>query len=717
MHNDKIRTVRIIIFLIVLCLLAVVIQISYSRIEFTTELEKQSALREIAKQNVLVLENTIDDKYSVLLGIANLIQADFEESVKGLTTTVNSLVDLYHLKRMGYINSEGGATTTDGYTADLSSSDNFLMGMQGKASISCMIEDFIGESEKINVFSVPVNDKNGTVKGVLFAAYRTEELRKLLTVGLFDGRGYCCVVKQNGDIVVDSETNDSVEELKRMIHQGEAEENGSFVHGKEEYFYICMPVDVPLEEKTWYLFTVVPSGELTKEVTPLIREMNGLLLIFVLVMLLVFGFYIYLYQENQKELKRIAYEDILTKGDNYAGFKKKLKEIKNRAGYIISMDFSDFVIINNTCGIEKGNETIRCVWKILVENLRVGEHAAHVNADKFIMFIKEENRELLRERMEQVIRGIEILQEQINIPHVKAYFGVYHIAEMEEVDTAYSYAIQAKNMVKGRNGVQYCFYDEADFKKVIENKELEDAFEDAVKNEEFEVWYQPKYDTKNSLVVGAEALVRWRRKDDLLISPGKFIPLFEKNGMISTLDEYVFEKVCIQQKKWRDEGKKIVPVSINISRASLYYLNIVKKYKQIQQKYGVASKYLQFEITESATVENDAIENLISEFHEAGFKLLLDDFGAGYSSISTLNTMHFDVMKVDKSLIDYIGDKKGEKILHYTIRLAQSLGLKITAEGVEEKKQVQFLKDLNCDDIQGYYFSKPLSSMQYEKLL
>ena len=192
------------------------------------------------------------------------------------------------------------------------------------------------------------------------------------------------------------------------------------------------------------------------------------------------------------------------------------------------------------------------------------------------------------------------------------------------------------------------------------------------------------------------------------------VPLFEKNGNITTLDEYVFRTVCAQQQRWLQAGAKLYPISVNISRVSLYYNNVVDKYREILNSFQLDPKYVPLEITESATINNSDISSLIEQFHEAGFTLLLDDFGSGYSSLSSLNVMHFDTIKLDKSLIDYIGDRNGEKLLLHITQLLQSFGMTITAEGVETSDQVEFLKNLHCDDIQGYYFSKPLPVNEFE---
>ena len=263
----------------------------------------------------------------------------------------------------------------------------------------------------------------------------------------------------------------------------------------------------------------------------------------------------------------------------------------------------------------------------------------------------------------------------------------------------------------------YVFYNEMDHEKLLQNQQLEERFEDSLAAGEFEVWYQPKYSAASGKIVGSEALVRWRDTDGSLISPGRFIPLFEQNGMIAKLDEYMFRAVCKQQTQWLAKGHKIYPVSINLSRASLYYVDIIEKYKAIIQEYDIDPDYIQIEITESALDETNSIRELLEQFRNMGIRILMDDFGTGYSSLSTLNMQCFDTLKLDKSLIDHIGDKNGETLLYYVISMGQRLGLHITAEGVENKIQLEFLKVNHCDDIQGFLFSKPLPAVEFEKIL
>ena len=429
------------------------------------------------------------------------------------------------------------------------------------------------------------------------------------------------------------------------------------------------------------------------------------------------GVYIYSWRKSKKELMTLAYQDPVTLGDNFVAFKERAKSKKDGVGWLIAMDVTDFKLINSTCGVKKGDEVLRVIWEIFETETGENELAAHVNADRFILFWMDENQENIKQRLDHVIRKIEEIPERLEIPNLFPVFGIFHTIVLDEIDPLYGNAVQAKHQIKGRRDRHYIFYDELNHESIQENRELEEHFETALENEEFEIWYQPKYSAHSRKLVGAEALVRWRRADGALIPPLKFIPLFERNGNIIRLDEYVFRAVCRQQKEWQKQGQKMLPVSVNISRVSLYYSSVVEKYESIIRSFDLDSKYIQLEITESATIDNNEIFNLLEQFHTAGFKILLDDFGSGYSSLAALNRMHFDTIKLDKSLVDYIGDDNGEKLLNSITKLAQSFGMEITAEGVETVEQLMFLCNLDCDDIQGYYFSRPLPVKEYEECL
>lgn len=419
-------------------------------------------------------------------------------------------------------------------------------------------------------------------------------------------------------------------------------------------------------------------------------------------------------REKIRELERYAYIDPVTGGDNYVRFKKKLEE-KTEKGYIVSMDIHSFKVVNSVCGTTKGDEILREIWRCIVNNIGERDLAAHINADHYIIFYEEMDKEAVSERLEMLTIQLGRRSVELNVPQQLPYFGISAWEPENKIEQIYNEANIARHEIKERKDINHAFFSQADASRILQEKQMEDAFESSIRNQRFEVWYQPKYNPDSEQLVGAEALVRWRNRDGTLVSPAVFIPLFERNGMIRYLDEYVFREVCSQQKKWLEEGRKVIPVSVNLSRASLYFQNVVERYQKIAQEIGVDPVYVPIEITETAALDDKSIRQLANRFYEAGFPLHIDDFGAGYSSFATLNIMYFDTLKLDKSLIDYIGNYGGDRLLEHTIALAKELGMHVTAEGVENESQVSFLQKLNCDSIQGYYYSKPLPLEEFSK--
>lgn len=724
------------IMLLTALIIIIATRFSSVRISDRLQLQLENTLQVVSRQNALAAENELQEKQDFLHGITKQFPANPTANKEKVLKLLQPFTEIYNIKRFGFVDPNGNAYTTDGRDANLSGQDFFEAGMQGKSYITDIREDDITEAEQINVFSVPVYHQNGNMmSGVLFATYRTTAFNELLDIESFDGKGYSCIVKPSGRIVMAAKgslfyrnknifytlrniDSGNIASIREMEAQMEASQSGmSSCNIKGDHFIYYTPLDSSLTASQWYILTIVPASVLTQRLDQILFYVRLLLGIVILVLAAAFFYYVYTYWLQKKQLASLAYIDPLTNGPNYASFKEQMKKKQGTSGYIISTDIYGFRIINNTCGIQKGNEVLQRVWDILCRQLNEDELAAHIHADRFIFFWSDNARLSLPKRLARLNTEIAQIAPELNTPRVMLYMGIYHTDTPEYTEEGYGYANQAKHAVKNRVDKNYSLYDEIDFQRWLDDHKLEDGFAEAIQNHRFEIWYQPKYSAKDRTLVSAEALVRWRDMDGSMIPPVKFIPLFEKNGMISVLDEYVFDAVCAQQKQWETEGRTVLPVSVNISRSSLYYSTIVKKYASILNSYELPAQKIQLEITESAAVDNADIKTLIDQFHEIGFHLLLDDFGTGYSSLSALNQMHFDTLKLDKSLIDHIGDTNGEKLLYYVIKLAQSLGLKITAEGVEDQSQFEFLRQLECDDIQGYYFSKPLPSADYAALL
>lgn len=415
------------------------------------------------------------------------------------------------------------------------------------------------------------------------------------------------------------------------------------------------------------------------------------------------------------EIEKLAFVDSLTGSNNYNYFKKQVRDI-GIPGYIISMDIHQFKLINSICGVSYGDRVLREIWNTILKHLKTQDTAAHVNADHFVIYSPRTPKEEVISALNNLSDELFKLSVNMRCPRIHPYFGIARWEPGKRIEETYSLTTIAKHEAKKRKDTNYHFYSKEETAKIIEEKSMEDAFPDALANNNFEVWYQPKFDPRNGQMVGAEALVRWRLPSGDLIPPGKFIPVFEQDGLIRTLDEYVFDTVCHFIKGRLRRGLKTLPISVNLSRASLYYEGIVEEYSQIVQDAEIKPEMVPIEITESAAANNSDIKEISNEFRKNGFLLCMDDFGTGYSSLALLNMLHFDNLKLDKSLVDGIGEDSGHKLIKHIIALSKDLGMNITAEGVEYESQKNKLLLLNCDNIQGYFYKPPLPEKEFVNL-
>ena len=379
---------------------------------------------------------------------------------------------------------------------------------------------------------------------------------------------------------------------------------------------------------------------------------------------------------------------------------------------LIISDIKNFQLITATYGEAKAQALLRDVAQLTKECYTDGV-VARYGVDQIVSLYKTPS---LDTKIQISNRFNEYLQ-QTEIPNVIIKFGIY-----EDVDRGISVTHMCSKALLALNTIINDFrrifakYDDSTSQKQLKAQTYEAQFNDALANEEFVIWYQPKFNPYTEKIVGAEALVRWQTAKGI-ISPGEFLPVFESDGLIARLDSYVFQHVCAQQRKWLDDGQGLIPISVNVSRCSLFVHDIVERYKAIIDEYDLDPKYVPIEITESVALENLKIKPIADAFANQGFQLHMDDFGSGRSSLNGLNVLHFEAVKLDHSFIDFIGYKNGELVLSYTMALGKELGVQLVAEGVETASQLLFLKHNGCDIIQGFYYSKPLPVAEFEALL
>lgn len=272
----------------------------------------------------------------------------------------------------------------------------------------------------------------------------------------------------------------------------------------------------------------------------------------------------------------------------------------------------------------------------------------------------------------------------------------------------------ARRAVKGSALNNIGFYDGGMKEELHHRQFIEEEMHKALLNNEFVMYLQPKYCISTDTIIGAEALVRWIHPTRGMISPNEFIPLFEQNGFILKLDRIIWESACQKIRHWIDEGYDPVPISVNVSRQYLTTFDVAGAVSELVKKYDIPVKMLELEITES--VDAPGVEEVIRKIKEAGFTILMDDFGSGYSSLNMLKTTQFDVLKIDRSFLsEFMESDRGRKIIHHTISMSRDIGLDIIAEGVETLDQAQFLSSCGCNAAQGFYYSRPIPADDFDK--
>lgn len=392
--------------------------------------------------------------------------------------------------------------------------------------------------------------------------------------------------------------------------------------------------------------------------------------------------------------------------------------------YLVKFDIANFKLINGQHGFDKGNEVLRNVAKAIEYTVRnEDEIFGRVSNDEFVVLFTVESELEIEQLYETFKNNFQNLMGKdflfkckfphgrfIIEPDNKKHMNLHEM--FEKVNMAHKAAKLSKT-------IEYVYYNEEMTIQVMRTKEIENRMENALLNQEFCVYLQPKYFLEDETIGGAEALTRWESDNISHFYPDSFIPIFEQNGFITKLDFYIFEKTCEIIKGWIEDGITPIKVSVNFSRIHLSDKNFVKHLCEISDKVGVERKYLEIEITETVIFDNiETFDILIKDIHNSGFSMSMDDFGSGYSSLGMLKDLAFDVLKIDRSFFVNQRDINRTKIVvNRIIQMATDLGIRIVAEGIEEQEQIDLLRELHCDMVQGYYYAKPMPLKDFTKLL
>lgn len=729
--------------IIILLLFIVTIIVIYSESLSTTLKQNYlNQLKETASYNNSIIYGELKDKQTTLQQIGSFIEDSPDMISRENMEKLNEISKQNKFKRIGIIYPDKRVFVTDNLGEQSIYLDDidilFEKSLKKQETITRIEHDKIDNGGTIIVISIPLENNKGEFKGILFAIYDVNTLRNFMTLDIFNGKGYSIIMNSNGDKLItsltalklDSESNNifynlerinpnNKDTIERMKADVEANKSGIIQFSLYEKMYMSYQ---PLGIDDLYILTVIPKNIIENQYNILMKSTYFLCIglsvaLFIIMMNIIFN-----EKRKKRLLENITYVDKVTGGYSYEKFlleyKKKQKNNNRKKAFII-LDIDNFKLINDIFGYNIGNMVLKDVWKIIYDNLKQNGIFARKYADKYSIMIFFDKKEEIIEFVDKVIKDI----EQVNIIKREKFrivpsIGIYILENNDEkIDQIENYAIMASRTIKNRYDVYYSFYYNKLKSIIIEKKNMTDSIYQALENKYFVPYFQPKFSAKTKKIVGAEALIRWQKEDGSFVSPAKFIPIAEEVGIIAEIDKYMFEAVCKQQCIWKTKGLKILPISVNLSRNKLYNANFIDEYMSILSKYKLEPKDIQFEITEGTLYTEEKIgEKIIMTLKNLGFDILIDDFGVGYSSISMIRDINATEMKIDKSFIDDTSER-GKALTNYVIKIAEVIGMKTVAEGVETKEQYEFLLKHNCDIIQGYYFAKPMPAKEYEKFL
>ncbi len=409
---------------------------------------------------------------------------------------------------------------------------------------------------------------------------------------------------------------------------------------------------------------------------------------------------------------------------NRNAFYKKAKELidsnPRTTFVIVRWDIDRFKIYNDTFGTEAGDELLAMIGNSYRDSVSDDMIVANLGADNFVICMPN-NKFNPKEHSEYLTNLLSSISDRYTLTfHMSGYMVTDSSIDIGLMCDRAAIAIKS---IKDQLSTRFVWYDDSMRDNAVREQELLDEIKLALENDEFCIYVQPQFNQISNKLVSGEVLVRWHKQDGTIVSPGVFVPLMEKSGLISRLDEIIWDKAAAFISERLHAGKPITPLAVNISRRDFYRPNFCKIFYDLIEKYDIESKYLDLEVTESAYIENnDLLINIINELRSNGFKFKMDDFGTGYSSLNTLKNVPVDMIKLDMKFIDLDANDdtanfRGGVILDSVLRMSHWLGIPVIAEGVETAQQAEFLKSIDCAIIQGYYFSEPLNLADFSALL
>ncbi len=735
----------------------------------------QTELLDITRQNSMY----VDGKIAGIFSSMEYVARDLAWSRDGIARRVRYLTEVNNFTRVGAVDIYGRGL--DGPDIRMTDFPGIKLSLRGERKVVYTKRTAFDNLNAI-VFSVPIQ-MSGSVMGSVYGILDVDALKSMFNFSAFDGNDESFIIDAEGRMFVQArkwelarymdgylagwQQPDAPPELVSLytkVRQNRYGVERITMPDGSQYYLACRPLS---SVSDLYVLDVIPAYVVQERITGVL---NSVTIILGVMLLLLLGGYSYSEWRQLKSQERIydlAYLDGLTGLGNVEKYKLDMLELvrKNqlKALAVIVVNIRGMKAINDFMGYKYGNMVLQLVAGRLKDGCRESESVYRGNSDMFCLMWRGCDRGELERRLRELLDGItevyahkegsrlyltagvyivrledfvseeekrkqeiaSAVEGQLNINAMPVEYGgrALDVDESWPMDVAGNARLAGKQIVQ-QNCNAVSFFDEKVVKKMKQEKALEDGFQAAMQNGEFVVYFQPKYDVRGASPVlsGAEALVRWISPEHGFLPPYIFIPLFERDGNLEILDRHVFELVCRQLAAWRQEGRQLVPVSVNVSRRNIAQgRRFVDEMERAMAKYGIDKELIELEVLENdASVDEDTLITFLRAIKSSGFRIAMDDFGSGYSSLGLLYGMPIDCLKLDKGLFDGWQEDMPDSdtsLVRHIIQVAHETGRVVVAEGIEQKYQVELLRRFQCDYIQGYYFCKPIPADEFAEFM
>ena len=604
---------------------------------------------------------------------------------------------------------------------------------EGEKSVSRL---FYSESvnRRVFVYGVPVYTGE-ELAGVLTASDQIDIFTDILDGNtVLGGNGYLHLIGTEGDFLVKSKNavvkedlgnifegpyfDDDEKDMLKKEMQNNQRIFSSFRYHGERYQILLDPVGM----HGWYLMCVSTLQESNQYSYPMLAVMVAAVacVLLVVVFLLFYGFR--LARRSSRRFRYQAYHDSLTGAKNLTYFNRRLSRCleSGSAVSVVALNVHQFKFINEIFGREYADRLLIEIKEVLDKNMETGEFFARDRADLYYLCLMEQDREKILGRLQQIMDEIvDISSHHHNNYRILLYCGVVIQEEEKDVTPLMTHVMFALTTARGSYENNVWFYDsQLHEKEKIENY-VETHMHQALRDGEFKMFLQPKTDLKTGRLKSAEALVRWIREDGSMIYPDQFIPLFENNGFCAKLDLYMVECACLQIREWMDKGMEPIGISVNQSKLLFYEKDYIEVMTELKERYGIPDQLITLEILEGLATENvEELNRKIGILRGQGFRISLDDFGSGYSSLNVLGNLRIDELKLDRGFLLEASDKRNTRfraVMEEIVQLTKRLRISTVVEGIETASNEQFCCEIGCDQGQGYYYSRPLAQEDFNQ--